>query len=75
VLENWNVREFKGQKHSSLFLRLAASKDKAGILLLAKQEQIIEKSADIIREPFVLEFLKIPEPNHLKRNGIGKQHN
>jgi hypothetical protein len=41
VLENWNVRELKRQKSSSLFLRLAASKDKAGILKLAKQGQIL----------------------------------
>lgn len=37
VLENWNVRELKRQKRSSLFLRLAASKDREDILELAKQ--------------------------------------
>jgi len=60
--ENWNVRELKRQKKSSLFLRLAVSKDKEGILQLAKNGQILQKPADIIREPCVLEFLKIPEP-------------
>ena len=44
------------------FLRLAASKDKAGILQLAAQGQFIEQSADLLRESYLFEFLKIPEP-------------
>jgi predicted nuclease of restriction endonuclease-like (RecB) superfamily len=69
-IENWNVRELKRQKKSSLFLRLAASKDKEGILALAKHGQIIENPMDILREPFVLEFLKIPEPYHLSETEL-----
>jgi predicted nuclease of restriction endonuclease-like (RecB) superfamily len=65
ILENWNVRELQRQKRSSLFLRLAASKDKEGILLLSRQGQIVQHPSDLIREPYVLEFLKIPEPYHL----------
>ncbi len=60
--ERWSVRELIRQKGSSLFLRLAASKDKAGILQLAAQGQLIEQPADLLREPYVFEFLKIPEP-------------
>lgn len=70
VLENWNVRELIRQKNTSLFLRLAVSKDKEGMLQLAKQGQIIEKPSDIIREPYVLEFLKIPEPYHLSETDL-----
>jgi len=65
IIENWNVRELIRQKQTSLFLRLAASKDKEGILLLAKQGQVVTQPTDIIRDPCVLEFLKIPEPYHL----------
>jgi hypothetical protein len=54
VLENWSTTELIRQKKSSLFLRLAASKDKEGILKLAKQGQLLEKPADLIREPYVL---------------------
>jgi predicted nuclease of restriction endonuclease-like (RecB) superfamily len=60
--ERWSVRELTRQKNSALFLRLAASKDKAGILQLAAQGQLIEQPADLLREPYVFEFLKIPEP-------------
>jgi predicted nuclease of restriction endonuclease-like (RecB) superfamily len=71
--ENWSIPELKRQKKASLFLRLAASKDKEGILALAKQGQIPEKPADIIREPYVLEFLKIPEPWHLSETELEKR--
>ena len=62
IAERWSVPELKRQKASSLFLRLAASKDKAGILQLAAQGQIVAQPADLLREPYVFEFLKIPEP-------------
>lgn len=70
ILENWSIPELKRQKKSSLFLRLAASKDKEGILRLAEQGQIIEKPTDLIRDPYVLEFLKIPEPYHLSETDL-----
>ena len=62
IAERWSVPELKRQKLSSLFLLLAASKDKTGILQLAAQGQLIEQPADLLREPYVFEFLKIPEP-------------
>jgi len=70
LIESWNVRELKRQKRSSLFLRLAASKDKEGILKLSKQGQTIENPVDIIREPCVMEFLKIPEPYQLSESEL-----
>jgi predicted nuclease of restriction endonuclease-like (RecB) superfamily len=70
ILENWNVRELQRQKRSSLFLRLAASKDKKGILLLSKQGQIVQHPSDIIREPCVLEFLKLSEPYRLTETDL-----
>ena len=48
INEKWSIPELKRQKKSSLFLRLAASKDKDGILALAKQGQIVEKPTDIL---------------------------
>jgi predicted nuclease of restriction endonuclease-like (RecB) superfamily len=60
--ENWSVRELIRQKESALFLRLAASKDKASILQLASEGQIVTQAADLLREPYIFEFLKIPEP-------------
>jgi predicted nuclease of restriction endonuclease-like (RecB) superfamily len=59
--ENWSVRELKRQINSMLFERIALSKDKKGVLKLAERGQIIEKSKDIVKEPYVLEFLGIPQ--------------
>ncbi|MBI5916758.1 MAG: DUF1016 domain-containing protein [Bacteroidetes bacterium] len=73
IRERWSVRELKRQKKSALFLRLALSKDKAGILQLAKEGQVVEKPADLIREPYILEFLKIPEPYHLSETELEKR--
>ena len=54
-------------------MRLAASKDKEGILELAQKGQIIEKPTDILKEPYVLEFLKIPEPYQLTETELEKR--
>lgn len=69
-LEGWSVPELKRQKKSSLFLRLAASTDKEGILKLASEGKIVSQPEDLIREPYVLEFLKIPEPYHLSETEL-----
>ncbi|WP_417942667.1 PDDEXK nuclease domain-containing protein [Flavobacterium sp. RS13.1] len=59
--ERWSVRELKRQMKSSLFERLALSKDKEGVLRLAKEGHIVENAEDLIKDPFVLDFLNIPE--------------
>ncbi len=75
INENWSVRELIRQKKSSLYLRLAASKDKKGILELSQKGQIIQKPSDIIREPYTLDFLKIPEPYHYTESQLNKEIN
>ena len=71
--EKWTVRELQRQKKSSLFLRLALGKDKDEILKLASQGQLIEQPSDILRDPFVFEFLKIPEPHLLSETDLETQ--
>ena len=60
-LENWNVRELVRQKNTALFQRLALSKNKEEILQLAAQGQDITTPKDILKDPYIFEFLKIPE--------------
>ena len=60
--ENWSVRELKRQKETALFERLALSQDKSGVLELAEKGRQIVEPQDILRDPYVFEFLKIPEP-------------
>ena len=60
-IENWSVRELRRQMNSMLFHRIALSKDKKGVLEIAKKGAEIQKAEDLIKEPFVFEFLGIPQ--------------
>ncbi|MBI5072290.1 DUF1016 domain-containing protein [Candidatus Woesearchaeota archaeon] len=61
ILEKWSVRELQRQINSALFHRIALSKDKRGVLELSKKGHIIQTEQDIVKDPYILEFLKIPE--------------
>lgn len=63
VSNNWSVRELNRQINTSLYERLLLSKNKSEILKLSQEGQIIEKPKDIIKDPYILEFLNLPE-NH-----------
>lgn len=58
---NWSVRELQRQINSGLFERLALSTDKQKIKQLATKGQIIEKPEDVLKSPYVLEFLGLQE--------------
>lgn len=57
---NWSVRELKRQFNSALYERLALSRDKEGVKQLAEKGQIIEKPLDLLKDPYILEFLNLP---------------
>ena len=59
--QNWNLKELKRQFDTSLYERLALSRDKAGIRQLAAQGQIVSQPKDLLKEPLVLEFLGLAE--------------
>lgn len=64
VNANWSVRELKRQIESSLFERLLLSRgdtNKEQVLLLALKGNEISQPSDIIRDPYVFEFLGLPE--------------
>lgn len=70
ILENWSTTELIRQKNTSLYLRLASSKDKEGILKIAQQGNIIQSPTDILKDTYVFEFLKIAEPFHLTETDL-----
>ena len=57
----WSFRELKRQVSSCLYERLALSKDKESVRQLASKGQIIVKPSDVLKEPYVLEFLGLDE--------------
>ncbi len=59
--QNWTVRELKRQFDSSLYERLALSRDKDGIRRLASEGQTVTQPQDLWKEPLVLEFLGLEE--------------
>jgi predicted nuclease of restriction endonuclease-like (RecB) superfamily len=61
VRESWSSRELERQIASLLFERLTRSRDKEKVLALARTGQRPESPADVIKEPFVLEFLGLGE--------------
>lgn len=62
---NWSARELERQISSLLFERLAQSIDKAGLMQLATEGQIIQTPSDIFKDPVVIEFLGLPESPRL----------
>ena len=64
IRDRWSVRELKRQKDSALFERVALSKDRAEILALAQKGQIIESAKDVVKDPYVFEFLDLPDRNY-----------
>jgi predicted nuclease of restriction endonuclease-like (RecB) superfamily len=67
---NWSSRELERQISSLLFERLAKSTDKEGLLQLATQGQVIQKPADVFKDPLVIEFLGLPESPRLVESDL-----
>ncbi|MCL2079488.1 MAG: PDDEXK nuclease domain-containing protein [Oscillospiraceae bacterium] len=57
----WTVKEFQRQYDSSLYERLALSRDKDKVCELSEKGQIVESPQDLFKDPYVLEFTGLPE--------------
>lgn len=58
---DWNLEELQRQLSTALYERLALSKNKKRVLALSKKGQIIQQPKDIIKNPYILEFLGLEE--------------
>lgn len=72
IQSGWNVRELRRQISSSLFQRIALSTDKKGVLQMAEQGHQISKPADILHDPYVLEFAGLPIRKRYKESDLEK---
>jgi predicted nuclease of restriction endonuclease-like (RecB) superfamily len=61
IENNWSLRELQRQFDSALYERLALSRDKKGVKELSDKGQLIERPQDALKDPYVLEFIGIPE--------------
>ena len=69
--QNWSVRQLQRQYASSLYERLALSRDKSEVLRLAKEGQTVEKPSDIIKNPITLEFLGLKPDSIYSESKLG----
>ena len=67
---NWSLRELKRQVNSSLYERLVLSKNKEKVKELSVKGQIIEKAQDVIKDPYILEFLGLDEKSDYSENKL-----
>ena len=68
--DNWSVRELQRQINSSLYERLALSRDKEAVRKLAQQGHILENPIDVLKQPLVLEFLDLKEDHRYSENDL-----
>jgi len=68
--EGWSVPVLERQIHSFLFARLLKSKDKNGVLKLATEGQAVKNPADIIKEPYILDFLGLPDSKQIHESKL-----
>ncbi|MDY6990535.1 MAG: YhcG family protein, partial [Thermodesulfobacteriota bacterium] len=66
----WNKNQLERQINSLLFERLSKSRDKEGVLQLANEGQAVHKPVDAIKDPYVLEFLDLPETHRLVESDL-----
>ena len=70
IQSNWSTRELERQINSLLYERLAMSKDKKGLMRLARKGQEIAKPDDVFKDPVVMEFLGLPESPRLQESDL-----
>lgn len=70
VQNNWSLRELRRQIDSALYERLVLSRDKEKVKSLALKGQTLEKPEDVVKDPYVLEFLGLEEQSNYSENEL-----
>lgn len=70
IRNGWSARQLERQINTLLFDRLLKSRDKAGVLALANEGLVPARPLDAIKDPYVLEFLDLPESHRLVESRV-----
>lgn len=70
---NWSVRELERQYDSALYTRLVLSRDKNKVKELSEKGLIIDKPKDVIKDPYILEFIGLPEKSTYSENQLEEE--
>lgn len=69
----WSVRKLQRQYDSALYTRLALSRDKDKVRELSEKGLVIEKPEDAIKDPYILEFIGLPEHNSYSESQLEQE--
>jgi predicted nuclease of restriction endonuclease-like (RecB) superfamily len=70
VNARWSTRELERQINSLLFERLALSRDKAGVMELARKGHEITHPSDLVKDPLVLEFTGLRQDERYRESDL-----
>ncbi|MFN8771065.1 MAG: YhcG family protein [Neisseriaceae bacterium] len=67
---NWSLKELQRQFDSALYERLALSRSKSDVEKLSKLGHMVEKPIDLLKDPYILEFLDLPEKHAYSESAL-----
>ena len=67
---NWSVRELQRQYDAALYARLVLSRNKSKVKELSEKGLVLEKPKDAIKDPYILEFIGLPEKSSYSENDL-----
>ena len=70
---NWSVRELQRQFDSALYTRLVLSRDKDKVKELSEKGLVLEKPKDAIKDPYILEFIGLPEHTQYSESDLEQE--
>ena len=68
--ETWDVRQLRRQIHTFLFARLLKSRNKAGVMEMAREGLTLEEPADALKNPYILDFLGMPDSEKFHESAL-----
>jgi predicted nuclease of restriction endonuclease-like (RecB) superfamily len=70
AIQSWSVRQLDRQVHTLFYERILKSSDKQGMLQASQEENAPLRPIDVLKDPYVLEFLDLPESNRLQESEL-----
>lgn len=70
---NWSVRELQRQFDSALYTRLVLSRDNEKVKELSEKGLVLEKPKDAIKDPYILEFIGLPEHSSYSESDLEQE--
>lgn len=70
IQNKWSLRELKRQFNSGLYERLSLSKNKKKVKELGAKGQIIQSAKDLIKDPYILEFVGLPKLSNYSESDL-----